>query len=107
MGLIEGFRVQNYRALRNVTPGKLSSRQGGAPLTPFTVVIGKNGVGKSSLFDAFGFVAGAVRVGGLAAIKKAGWLLPGQIKHECHEARSRTRIQGLGTEGPGANKVAT
>jgi predicted ATPase len=26
-------------------------------LTPFTVVIGKNGTGKSSLFDAFGFVA--------------------------------------------------
>jgi predicted ATPase len=57
MALIEGFRVQNYRALRDVTVGKLSSQQGGAPLTPFTVVIGKNGVGKSTLFDAFGFVA--------------------------------------------------
>lgn len=57
MALIEGFRVQNYRALRDVTLGKLSSPPGGAPLTPFTVVIGKNGVGKSTLFDAFGFVA--------------------------------------------------
>jgi predicted ATPase len=57
MALIEGFRVQNYRALRDVTLGKLSSQQAGAPLTPFTVVIGKNGVGKSTLFDAFGFVA--------------------------------------------------
>lgn len=57
MALIEGFRVQNYRALRDVTLGRLSSQQGGAPLTPFTVVIGKNGVGKSTLFDAFGFVA--------------------------------------------------
>lgn len=57
MALIEGFRVQNYRALRDVTLGKLSSQQSGAPLTPFTVVIGKNGVGKSTLFDAFGFVA--------------------------------------------------
>lgn len=57
MATIEGFRVQNYRALRDVTLGKLSSQQGGAPLTPFTVVIGKNGVGKSTLFDAFGFVA--------------------------------------------------
>ena len=57
MALIEGFRVQNYRALRDVTLGKLSSQQVGAPLTPFTVVIGKNGVGKSTLFDAFGFVA--------------------------------------------------
>lgn len=57
MALIEGFRVQNYRALRDVTLGRLSSQQSGAPLTPFTVVIGKNGVGKSTLFDAFGFVA--------------------------------------------------
>jgi predicted ATPase len=57
MALIEGFRVQNYRALRDVTLGKLSSQQDGEPLTPFTVVIGKNGVGKSTLFDAFGFVA--------------------------------------------------
>jgi predicted ATPase len=57
MALIEGFRVQNYRALRDVTLGKLSTEQQGEPLTPFTVVIGKNGVGKSTLFDAFGFVA--------------------------------------------------
>ncbi|MFZ2956987.1 MAG: AAA family ATPase [Candidatus Ozemobacteraceae bacterium] len=57
MPIIEGFRVQNYRALRDVTLGKLSNQQAGKPLTPFTVVIGKNGVGKSSLFDAFGFVA--------------------------------------------------
>ncbi len=57
MALIEGFRVQNYRALRDVTLGKLSGEHSGAPLTPLTVVIGKNGVGKSTLFDAFGFVA--------------------------------------------------
>jgi AAA15 family ATPase/GTPase len=56
MAIIEGFRVQNFRALRNITLGKLSG-QDGEPLTPFTIVIGKNGVGKSSLFDAFGFVA--------------------------------------------------
>jgi predicted ATPase len=57
MALIEGFRVQNYRALHDVTLGKLSHQQSGDSLTPFTVVIGKNGVGKSTLFDAFGFVA--------------------------------------------------
>ena len=57
MALIEGFRVQNYRALHDVTLGKLSTEQQGEPLTPFTVVIGKNGSGKSTLFDAFGFVA--------------------------------------------------
>lgn len=57
MATIEGFRVQNFRALHDVTLGKLSAQQSGEPLTPFTVVIGKNGVGKSSLFDAFGFMA--------------------------------------------------
>lgn len=44
MAIIEGFRVQNFRALRDVTLGKLSG-QSSEPLTPFTVVIGKNGVG--------------------------------------------------------------
>lgn len=57
MALIEGFRVQNYRALRDITLGRLSNQQRGEPLSPFTVVIGKNGVGKSTLFDAFGFVS--------------------------------------------------
>lgn len=57
MAVIEGFRVQNYRALRDITLGRLSVQQAGEPLTPFTVVIGKNGTGKSTLFDAFGFVA--------------------------------------------------
>ncbi len=57
MAIIEGFRVQNFRALRDVTLGRLSGQTTGEPLTPFTVVIGKNGVGKISLFDAFGFVA--------------------------------------------------
>ena len=49
MALIEGFRVRNYRALYDITLGKLSTDQQGDPLTPFTVVIGKNGVGKSTL----------------------------------------------------------
>lgn len=57
MAMIEGFRVRNYRALRDITLGKLSTQQKIDPLTPFTVVIGKNGTGKSTLFDAFGFVA--------------------------------------------------
>jgi len=57
MAQIEGFHVRNYRTLRDITLGKLSTDQQGEPLTPFTVVIGKNGVGKSTLFDAFGFVA--------------------------------------------------
>ncbi len=57
MALIEGFRVQNYRALRDVLLGRLSNQRDREPLTPFSVVIGKNGTGKTTLFDAFGFVA--------------------------------------------------
>lgn len=57
MALIEGFRVQNYLALRDVILGRLSNQRNREPLTPFSVVIGKNGTGKSTLFDAFGFVA--------------------------------------------------
>nr|WP_316652856.1 AAA family ATPase [uncultured Gellertiella sp.] len=57
MPQIEGIRVQNYRALRDVTLGKVSGQSGQVPLTPFTVVIGKNGAGKSTLFDAFGFIS--------------------------------------------------
>ncbi len=63
MALIEGFRVQNYRALRDVTLGKLGYADVEDPLTPFTVVIGKNGAGKSTLFDAFGFVADCLSLG--------------------------------------------
>ena len=33
------------------------------PLNPMTAVIGKNGTGKSTLFDAFGFVADCLRLG--------------------------------------------
>ncbi|HIP40191.1 MAG TPA: ATPase [Desulfocapsa sulfexigens] len=60
MALIEGFRIQNYRALRDVAMGRIGTDKelrGAEPLTPMTAVIGKNGVGKSSIFDAFGFLA--------------------------------------------------
>ena len=57
MASIEGFRVQNFRALRDITLGKVSSQRNKNPLSPFTVVIGKNGAGKSTLLDAFGFIA--------------------------------------------------
>ena len=63
MAKIEGFRVRNYRTLKDVTLGKLWSLQGATPLTPLTVVIGKNGVGKSTLFDAFGFLADCLKLG--------------------------------------------
>ncbi|MBF0133804.1 MAG: AAA family ATPase [Magnetococcales bacterium] len=63
MAGIEGFQVENYRALRNITLGRLWNSQHATPLTPMTAVIGKNGVGKSTLFDAFGFLADCLKFG--------------------------------------------
>ncbi len=63
MAKIEGFRVRNFRALKDITLGKLWNSQDSKPLTPMTAVIGKNGVGKSTLFDAFGFLADCLKSG--------------------------------------------
>ena len=64
MARIEGIKISNYRVLRDVTLGRMwSSLTGPTALTPMTAVIGKNGVGKSSLFDAFGFLADCLRLG--------------------------------------------
>ena len=63
MAKIDGFRVKNFRALGDITLGKLWNQQDADPLTPMTAVIGKNGVGKSTLFDAFGFLSDALKTG--------------------------------------------
>lgn len=63
MAKIEGIRIKNFRALKDVTLGRLWNQQQLEPLTAMTVVIGKNGVGKSTLFDVFGFLADALKVG--------------------------------------------
>lgn len=60
MALIEGLKIQNYRSLRDITMGRVGTDpllRSADSLTPLTVVIGKNGVGKSSIFDAFGFLS--------------------------------------------------
>ena len=59
MAKIEGITIENFRGLKNVALGMPNSD----PLTPMTVVIGKNGVGKSTLFDVFGFLADALKFG--------------------------------------------
>ena len=63
MAKIEGFRVRNFKVLKDVALGKTWSPQNRHPLTSMTAVIGKNGVGKSALFDAFGFLADALKSG--------------------------------------------
>jgi predicted ATPase len=63
MAKIEGFRIKNYKALRDITLGKLWNMQNAKPLTQVTAVIGKNGVGKSTVFDAFGFITDCLKRG--------------------------------------------
>ena len=87
MARIEGFRVKNFKVLRDVTLGRLWSQRNRAPLTPMAAVIGKNGVGKSALVDAFGFLADALALG---------------VEDAC-DARGRggfARLRTLGTSGP-------
>lgn len=86
MAILEGFRVRNYGVLRDVTLGRLWDQEK-EPLTPMTAVIGKNGVGKSVLFDAFGFLADALK---------------SDVETAC-DARSRggfEKIRSQGATGP-------
>ena len=63
MAQIEGIRITNYRVLKEVELGRVWDTPRAAPLTPMTAVIGRNGVGKSCLFDAFGFLADCLKLG--------------------------------------------
>lgn len=64
MAKIQGVRIKNYRSLKDITLGRVPENFfASAPLSPMAVVIGKNGVGKSTLFDAFGFLADALIYG--------------------------------------------
>ncbi|MFP5248729.1 MAG: AAA family ATPase [Acidobacteriota bacterium] len=87
MARIEGIRIRNFRSLRDVTLGRVLSVQVPEPLTPMTAVIGKNGVGKSTLFDAFGFLADCLKTG----------------VEEAFDTRGRggfERVHSQGTGGP-------
>jgi predicted ATPase len=63
MARIDGIRIRNFRALKDITLGRVLSMQSPEPLTPMTAVIGQNGAGKSTLFDAFGFLADCLSTG--------------------------------------------
>ena len=72
MAKIEGCRIKNFGSLKDVTLGKLWNQQESKPLTSLTAVIGKNGVGKSTIFDAFGFLSDCLKFGVEEACDKQG-----------------------------------
>ena len=63
MARIEGVFINNYRVLKSVILGTVLYEVPLKPLTSLTAVIGKNGVGKSCLLDAFGFLADCLKSG--------------------------------------------
>ena len=83
MAKIEGFRVKNFKSLKDVALGRIWDQPQNDPLTPMTAVIGRNGVGKSALFDGFGFLADALKSG---------------VEEAC-DARGRGGFEKLRTQG--------
>ena len=67
MGKLEGISIQNYGSLKNIKMGRLFSDRSGAPLSNMTTIIGPSGNGKSTLADAFGFIADCLELGVEAA----------------------------------------
>ncbi len=61
-----GIRIRNFKSLADVTLGQIGYGQG-EPLPALSCFIGPNGCGKSSLLDAFGFLADCLRDGVEAA----------------------------------------
>ena len=87
MARIEGIWIRNYKVLRDISLGRVGESWHASALTPITAVIGKNGVGKSSLFDAFGFLADCLKLG---------------VEEACDQ-RGRggfDRIRSLGSDDP-------
>jgi len=85
MAKIEGFRIRNFRTLRDITLGRLWNNKGTGELTPMTAVIGKNGSGKSTLFDAFGFLSDCLKNG---------------VEEACDRRNGFERIVSQGIEEP-------
>ena len=57
MGKIEGIKIQNYGVLKDIVLGKTRTNQRARALGNLVAVIGQSGNGKSTLADAFGFIA--------------------------------------------------
>ncbi len=63
MGRIAGIRIKNYGSLKDIKMGKLLFDSNGKELTSMNAIIGQSGTGKSTLADAFGFLADCLEKG--------------------------------------------
>jgi predicted ATPase len=67
LGKIEGIAIKNYGSLKEVVLGKTFSHQKEKPLGNMITIIGPSGNGKSTIADAFGFIADCLEMGVEAA----------------------------------------
>jgi len=114
--LIEGFWIRNYKALRQIAIGSsfqqsvvmdFSGEVVPYELTPFTLFAGDSGTGKSTVLDAFAFLADCLnhginealhRRGGFEAVRHFGEKEPisfGVVYRPCAEQRSLTYILNI------------
>ena len=64
MGRIIGIRIKNYGSLKDIKLGKLLfDSKDVKELTNMNAIIGQSGTGKSTLADAFGFLADSLEKG--------------------------------------------
>ncbi|MDR2705279.1 MAG: AAA family ATPase [Planctomycetaceae bacterium] len=83
MGVLEGFWIRNFKSLKQVGIGTCfpkfvyiddETQVLPYPLDSVTLLIGKNGTGKSSALDAFSFVSDCYRHGvDVACLKRGGF----------------------------------
>ena len=103
MAILEGIRIQNYRALKDVTFGKTFENQRPDALPRLMAVIGANGVGKSTLLDVFGFIGDCLNDGveaacdrphrgGLERLRTLGATGPIQFEIRYRQAKSERPI---------------
>lgn len=105
-----GVRIRNYRALADVTLGKIEYNPEEDDLASLICLIGPNGSGKSTLLDALGFLADCLREGVEAACDKPH---RGGFRHlrtqgdRSAEGEARARAQRAGSSGlPGAEQLS-
>jgi predicted ATPase len=67
MGKIEGIAIKNYGSLKEIILGKTFTHQKSKPFGNMVTIIGPSGNGKSTIADAFGFIADCLEIGVEAA----------------------------------------